>query len=151
MLAGEIYTARSAAGKSIDGNARTDVVPSTIKRPREEGAKKLATANAAVVSSLPIVAANSPVLPILPHRMIPQRRTPARHRSPIVRQLRRHHRPAGNHRPNSKPRRRTSPKKIPTRHPPPLQFLDTFLSLHSTNNHRMDPPPKMATAVSDEK
>ena len=77
MLAGEIYTARSAAGKSIDGNARTDVVPSTIKRPREEGTKKRATANAAVVSSLLIVAANSPVLPILPHRMIPQRRIPA--------------------------------------------------------------------------
>ena len=53
MLAAEIYTARSAAGKSIDGNARTDVVPSTIEPPREERTKKLATANAAVVSSLP--------------------------------------------------------------------------------------------------
>jgi hypothetical protein len=77
MLAGEIYTARSAAGKSIDGNARTDVVPSTIKPPREERTKKLATANAAVVSGLPMGAANSPVLLILPHRMILQRRIPA--------------------------------------------------------------------------
>ena len=77
MLAGEIYTARSAAGKSIDGNARTDVVPSTIEPPKEERTKKLATANAAVVSSLPMGAANSPVLPILPHRLIPQRRIPA--------------------------------------------------------------------------
>jgi hypothetical protein len=75
MLAGEIYTARSAAGKSNHGNARTDVVPSTIKRPREERTKKLATANAAVVSSLPMGAgAANP--PILPHRMIPQRRIP---------------------------------------------------------------------------
>ncbi len=77
MLAGEIYTVRSAVGKSIGGNARTDVVPSTIEPPWEEGTRKLTTANAAVVSSLPIVAANSPVLPILPQRMIPQRRIPA--------------------------------------------------------------------------
>jgi hypothetical protein len=77
MLAGEIYTARSAAGKSIDGNARTDVVPSTIKPPREERTKKLATANAAVVIGLPMGVAKPPVLLILPHRMIPQRRIPA--------------------------------------------------------------------------
>jgi hypothetical protein len=77
MLAGEIYTAPSAAGKSIDGKTRTDVVPSTIKLPREERTKRLATANVAVVSSLAMGAANSPALPILPHRMISQRRIPA--------------------------------------------------------------------------
>ena len=77
MLAAKIYTARSAAGKSIDGNVRTDVVPSTIKPPREERTRKLATANAAVVSSLVMAAANPSVLPILLNRMIPQRRTPA--------------------------------------------------------------------------
>jgi hypothetical protein len=74
MLAGEIYTARSVAGKSIDGNARTDVVSSTIKPSKEESTKKLATANAAVVSRLPRGAANPP---ILPHRLIPQRRIAA--------------------------------------------------------------------------
>jgi hypothetical protein len=58
MLAAETYTAHSAAGKSIDGNARTDVVPSTIEPPREEGARKLAMANAAVVTSFPLGAAN---------------------------------------------------------------------------------------------
>ncbi len=77
MLTVEIYTARSAAGKSIDGNARTDVVPSTMEPPREERTKRLATANAAVVSSLSTAAANPPLLPILPNRMIPQRRIPA--------------------------------------------------------------------------
>ena len=77
MLAVEIYTAHSAAGKSIDGNARSDVVPSTMERPREERTRKLATANAAVVSSLSMAAANPSVLPILPKRMIPQRRIPA--------------------------------------------------------------------------
>jgi hypothetical protein len=74
MLAGEIYTAHSAAGKSIDGNARTDVVPSTMEPSREERTKKFVTANAAVVSSLPMGAANSP---ILPHRILPQGRIPA--------------------------------------------------------------------------
>ena len=74
MLAGEIYTARSAAGKSIDGNAETDVVPSTIEPPKEGSTKKLATANAVVVSSLPMGAANPP---ILPHRLIPQCRIAA--------------------------------------------------------------------------
>jgi hypothetical protein len=74
MLAAETYTARSAAEKNIDGNARTDVVPSTIEPPKEESTKKLAMANAAVVSSLPMGAANSP---ILPHRLIGQRRIPA--------------------------------------------------------------------------
>ena len=77
MLTVEIYTARSAAGKSTNGNARTDVVPSTIEPPREERTKKLATANAAVVSSLSMAAANPSVLPILPNRMIPQHRIPA--------------------------------------------------------------------------
>ena len=77
MPAVEIYTARSGAGKSIDGNAQTDVVPSTIKPPREERTKRLATANAAVVSSLSMAAANPSVLPILPNRMIPQHRIPA--------------------------------------------------------------------------
>jgi hypothetical protein len=74
MLAAEIYTARSAAGKSIDGNAPTDVVPSTIEPPREERTKRLATGNAAVVSRLPMGTANTPMLP---HRLIPQRRIPA--------------------------------------------------------------------------
>jgi hypothetical protein len=74
MLAGRIYSVRSAAGKSIDGNPRTDVVPSTIEPPREERTKKLATDNAAVVSRFALVAANPP---ILPHRLIPQRRIPA--------------------------------------------------------------------------
>jgi len=74
MLAAEIYTAHSAAGKNIDGNARTDVVPSTMERRKEESTKKLAMANAAVVSSLPMGTANPP---ILAHRLIPQRRIPA--------------------------------------------------------------------------
>ena len=77
MLAAEIYSVRSAAGKSIDGKPRIDVVPSTIEPPREERTRKLATANAAVVSRLALGAANWRVLPILPHRMIPQRRIPA--------------------------------------------------------------------------
>jgi hypothetical protein len=77
MIAAGIYTARSAAGKSIDGNARNDAVPSTIEPPREERTKKLATANAAVVSSLLRGVAHPSVLPILPRRMIPQRRIPA--------------------------------------------------------------------------
>jgi hypothetical protein len=71
MLAAEIYTARSAAGKSIDGKARTDVVPSTLERPREESTKKLATANAAVAPRPPLAWVS---LSSLPHRMIRQRR-----------------------------------------------------------------------------
>mgnify|MGYP001817113964 CR=1 FL=1 len=74
MDTAEIYSVRSAAAKSIDGKPGIDVVQSTIKPSRETRIRKLATANAVVVSRPPLTLVS---LSILPHRMIPQHPIPA--------------------------------------------------------------------------